>query len=145
MLALLIGGTLLFLASAGMGIYLLVAGDSTGAELRRAPKAAGAFPGGNVGSLRDRLVGTWDIDLPGGGKASLEFRPDGDLVVTATVPRGGGMQTVQQTGRWEVVSEAAGRLKVRRILFGKPEHVDDFTFLGNDRLRIAEAVYQRRR
>jgi hypothetical protein len=100
----------------------------------RAPTPATSDPKPAGRAAADRLLGTWAMTTPEGGTASLEFLPGGVLKVSATRP--GLNRALNETGRWEVVSESGDRFRLRRETAGGRASVDDARFDGDDRLVI---------
>jgi hypothetical protein len=136
LLVCLIGGALfLMLLAAGVALVAYVYLRSQGPPVAA---AAGA---------RDRLVGTWDADTLDGGKATLEFRPDGSLEVAATRP--GQNKVVRLSGTWELVGGSGDRLRIRRASPGTAPRDDDVLFQGADQFTIqgegGGLTYHRRR
>jgi hypothetical protein len=128
------GGLFLVLLAAAVALVAYVALRSQG------PPAAAA-------AARDRLLGTWDADTLDGGKATLEFRPDGSLEVAATRP--GQNRVVRLSGTWDLVGGSGDRLRIRRATPGTAPRDDDVLFQGPDQFTIegerGGLTYHRRR
>lgn len=94
---------------------------------------------------RRQLIGFWENQGNDGRVATMEFRADGKLLMTDTIP---GKEVAKQPPvRWEVRAEKNGHKLTIDTVQGEPnEHV--LRFLDNDRINIETLegqIYHRRR
>jgi hypothetical protein len=98
LMAIIVGGVALFIAMRSPTLRASAGGPSL---------AGSATPA----SGRERLVGTWDVNIAARGASVMELRRDGTMTLIVT-HKSGLKATIH--GTWDVVSESGNRLGLRR-------------------------------